>query len=180
MTLDARTTGLQDPIFCKAVQFVFQSEGGTNYSSQDRGGLTNYGISKKQYPHLDIAELTKNDALKIYYTDYWLHTKCYTMQKPLAIAIFDTAVNCGNHSVGVWLQKSINNTKPMTLPLLVVDGIIGSKTIRTLERCNQNCVLLKLIAHRLNRYTRLTAKDPTQKIFIIGWISRVSNMLRIL
>lgn len=40
------------------------------------GELTNYGISQRSYPDINIEYLTESEALSIYDTDYWLKGKC--------------------------------------------------------------------------------------------------------
>jgi len=79
----------------KAIDFVLKWEGGYTHDPLDPGGETNFGISKKSYPDLDIKNLTKEQAVEIYKRDYWLATKCDTLPYPLDIIVFDTAVNMG-------------------------------------------------------------------------------------
>jgi lysozyme family protein len=62
--------------FTYAVNEVLRSEGGLVNDPADPGGLTNYGISQRAYPGVDIAKLTKEEAIAIYYRDYWLAAKC--------------------------------------------------------------------------------------------------------
>jgi lysozyme family protein len=82
-------------------------EGGTNHHLLDRGGLTKYGISSKYYPDLDIANLSLETAVSIYHKDYWLEVGCSHYPDPLAIVMFDTAVNCGVSSTARWLQTTL-------------------------------------------------------------------------
>lgn len=56
----------------QAIARVLQEEDGYVYNPIDKGGETNYGISKRWYPNLDIKNLTVTQASKIYYQDYWL------------------------------------------------------------------------------------------------------------
>ncbi len=57
--------------FTKAVEVVLRREGAFCDQPADRGGKTNYGISQRQYPDLDIANLTEEQAIAIYRRDYW-------------------------------------------------------------------------------------------------------------
>ena len=43
---------------------------------KDPGGETNYGISKRAYPDVDIKNLTEDGAKDIYKRDYWDKNKC--------------------------------------------------------------------------------------------------------
>src|ERR1043166_4882428 len=58
--------------FSKAIGFVLSNEGGYEPpNTADPGGETNFGISKRQYPFLDIKKLTREEAIAIYERDYW-------------------------------------------------------------------------------------------------------------
>ena len=81
--------------FQQSVAFVLQQEGGYVNNPADPGGETKYGISKRAYPQLDIASLTREQATQIYYTDYWLPSGADSLPQPLALVVFDTAVNLG-------------------------------------------------------------------------------------
>ena len=81
--------------FDKAVEFVLEHEGDYSNDPQDPGGETNFGISKRSYPELDISKLTLKQAKEIYYKNYWLECGCDDLPYPFDIVVFDTAVNMG-------------------------------------------------------------------------------------
>jgi hypothetical protein len=81
--------------FPKALAFVLEWEGGYSLDPADPGGETNFGISKKAYPDLDIKYLTKEIASGIYYHDYWRPSGCEDLTWPYDLVVFDTAVNMG-------------------------------------------------------------------------------------
>jgi len=60
--------------FKKACDDLIDNWEGTTYTETpgDAGGGTKFGISKRSYPLLDIAHLTRDDAVKIYYRDFWM------------------------------------------------------------------------------------------------------------
>jgi lysozyme family protein len=47
------------------------NEGGYSNDPADPGGETNWGISKRSYPNVDIKKLTKDGAKAIYLMDFW-------------------------------------------------------------------------------------------------------------
>ena len=49
----------------EAIEHVLKFEGGYVNDPDDPGGETNFGISKRSYPDLDIAALTVADAVEI-------------------------------------------------------------------------------------------------------------------
>ncbi|WP_324606443.1 glycosyl hydrolase 108 family protein [Xenorhabdus nematophila] len=62
--------------FLHAINSLLPMEGGYVNDPHDRGGETQYGISQRSYPRLDIRALTQDDATAIYYRDFWLTAGC--------------------------------------------------------------------------------------------------------
>ena len=61
----------RDIKFDLAILHILNFEGGLSNHTNDRGGTTKFGISKKSYPNLDISNLTLEQAKDIYKRDYW-------------------------------------------------------------------------------------------------------------
>ncbi len=62
--------------FLKAVNDLIDKwEGGYVNDAHDPGGETNMGISKRSYPHEDIKDLTRDEAIAIYWRDFWEEPK---------------------------------------------------------------------------------------------------------
>lgn len=89
----------------RAYPFVLNMEGGFSTDPNDKGNYTpsgefkgtKFGISARSYPHLDIRNLTREQALEIYKRDYWDASGAAQMAWPLCLAVLDTAIN---HGVG--------------------------------------------------------------------------------
>ncbi len=79
----------------QALDFVLKWEGGYVFDPLDPGGETNFGISKRAYPMLDVKSLTREEAADIYRHDYWDKAGCEGLSWPLDMVVFDTAVNLG-------------------------------------------------------------------------------------
>src|SRR5690606_2973445 len=62
---------VMNELFLHAVEVVLEHEGGYVHDPHDPGGETKFGISKRQYPDLDIANLTREQAIEIYRRDWW-------------------------------------------------------------------------------------------------------------
>jgi len=159
--------------FLHGMEFVFRSEGGTNYDPVDRGGKTNFGISQKQYPDLDLDSLTKEQALQIYLDDYWLANSCHQLESPVAIALFDSCVNCGPVA-RVWLQKAINGNNHF----IKVDGVIGPMTVLALQAQPSYRISGRLIGYRIQHYADLIKTYPEQVKYIRGWNKRAGYLLQ--
>ena len=81
--------------FDKIMDFIIKAEGGLVDNPNDPGRETKYGISKRQYPSLDIKNLTEEQAREIYRTDYWNKIKGDELPYPLDMCVMDMAVNAG-------------------------------------------------------------------------------------
>ena len=90
---------------------VLSEEGGLSDHPQDPGGLTKYGISRRAYPDLDIRRLTMDDAIELYRRDYWNPVHGTDLPPPLALLLFDAAVNQGAGTAVRLLQKAVGVTE---------------------------------------------------------------------
>lgn len=86
---------MPDANFDRCMKFVLRWEGGYVNRPDDPGGETQFGISKRAFPMLDIKSLTEEEARDIYRTNYWLKAGCDKLEWPLCLVVFDTAVNMG-------------------------------------------------------------------------------------
>jgi lysozyme family protein len=86
--------------FLKAVNHTLEWEGGYVWDAHDSGGETNFGISKKSYPNLDISMLSRDDAIEIYYKDYWLANNIPAIAgtDDFRAKVFDMCVLMGSRS----------------------------------------------------------------------------------
>ncbi len=57
-------------------------EGGYVNDPDDPGGETKFGISRRNYPTVDIKGLTKDGAAAIYYRDFWQKYKLDSVEDP--------------------------------------------------------------------------------------------------
>ena len=145
-----------------AVEFVLSFEGDISDDPHDSGGLTQFGISQKSYPDLDIKSLTRDQAKEIYRNDYWNRAKCNELPAQLAIVLFDSAVNQGAVTAIRLLQKSLN---------VNADGVIGPMTIAASHRAALNIVVGELIARRAYQYSL----HPEVARFGLGWFRRLTS-----
>lgn len=80
--------------FALAVGFVLKKEGGYSNDPDDPGGETNFGISKRYHPDVDIKNLTATDAAKIYFSEYWM-ALADALPFPMDVVAMDMSVNPG-------------------------------------------------------------------------------------
>ena len=96
----------------EAVYLVLKHEGGYVNNPNDTGGETNFGISKRAYPDLNIAELSVETAQEIYKRDFWDKVKGDKLPEGLDLMVFDFAVNAGVSRASKVLQNCLLYTSP--------------------------------------------------------------------
>ena len=159
-----------DDKFMKAVEVVLQHEGGDVNDPNDPGGETKYGISKKSYPHMDIENLTLDQAKEIYYKDWWIRYRINEIKDvQVATKVLDVLVNVGPRTGISILQRALHAAGEVDV---VVDGIVGPKTIQATNRANPDMLLGALRAEQANHYRGLVKTNPALAKFETGWLRR--------
>ena len=150
--------------FDEIIERVLEHEGKYVWDKDDLGGETNFGITKRFYPDVDIKNLTKEDAKQIYYKDYWKKNKCDKMPDQLKYIYFDMCVNMGKRTAVKILQRaSVNKGKNID-----VDGGLGKMTLEAVK----NVELERVRAFRVKYYADLVNTKPEQEKFYYGWFKR--------
>ena len=152
-------------IWFDSIEFVLKHEGGLVDHKDDPGGLTNRGISKRAYPDLDIRNLTEEEAMQIYYKDYWLRYRIDELPPAIRKIVFDGCVNMGRGMIKV-LQRTVNR-KGGTLK---VDGRIGRNTLGQTKKYKPEVNRIK--AYRIRYYVDLIRRNPKLESFYFGWFNR--------
>lgn len=134
-------------MFDKAIEFTLLYEGGYVDDPADAGGETKYGISKAQYPNVDIKNLTLDQAKEIYHRDYWLKFHCDKMPWPLALVMFDSFVQFNPLNPIRWLQRAL---------IIKDDGVLGPRTIESAKTARKplNAARAVIFARSEYRFTR--------------------------
>lgn len=182
--------------FEKALSFVLGSEGGFSDDPRDRGGATNMGVTqgtldraRKRIPGLpeSVKDLTRAQAAEIYRVFYWEKSKADMMPRPLCVLHFDAAVNHGVGGAGRLLQRTINSYAATAgIDARVdVDGAVGPKTLAALCRCLDLKGSVPLICEiycneREKYYRSIVGKNPSQKVFLRGWLNRLGRNRRLI
>ncbi len=155
-----------DEKFKAAVKKVFEHEGGYSNDPEDHGGETNFGISKRSYPDLDIKALTREQAEGIYHRDWWQRYNYGAIEDGrISAKLFDIAVNIGPSRAHRLLQESLNET---CRSRLVNDGVFGPETLSVLNSHPFPEYLLAAFRLALIRFY-LDLKQPG---FLSGWVRR--------
>lgn len=137
--------------------------GGRCNAGECRG--TNWGISAAAYPRLDIRALTLAQAGEIYRRDYWDRASCPQLPPPLALLVFDAAVNNGVGRAVRWLQAAHG---------VAQTGVAGPDTIAaiTAQAGHGAALCAEFQARRL----AFMASLPTWRTFGNGWARRLCSL----
>ena len=110
--------------FSRCIDPILAEEGGLSNHPNDPGGLTQYGISQRSYPTLDIAALTLADAKALYQRDYWQPIHGDRLPAGLDLLMLDCAINQGTGTAIKLLQQALR---------IKDDGLIGPMTLKAAE-----------------------------------------------
>jgi len=162
--------------FQDAVQVILKHEGGYVNHPNDKGGPTNWGITQKVYEAykgrpVTIDEMKKmpvSDAIDIYKKNYWDkvggdNLKYYAT----ALTLFDQAVNRG---------VAVVNRQAQGILGLTQDGVAGAKTIQALNSVADTTFIPKFLTAAENSYKAIVDKNPSQAVFLNGWMKRVQHL----
>lgn len=143
--------------FAYAIAFVLQQEGGYVADLGDGAGPTNFGISHRSYPALDIQALTEAEAVAIYRRDFWDAIHLDLLPAPVGVGMLDAACNHGPGTAVRLLQQALG---------VAVDGQIGPVTASAAARPD---ALRRLCVARILRY----AQHAQFSRFGAAWARRV-------
>lgn len=133
---------------------------------------TKYGISAATYPHLDIPNLTVEDAVHIYWRDWWDGSMRW-LQKlgapSVAAKIFDLGITMGPRRIVTIAQRAANNAGAN----ITVDGHAGPQTIAAINRIPHARFLDALKLEASGHYRRIAWKYPKKRKYLAGWLNRV-------
>jgi lysozyme family protein len=148
------------PDFSFCLAFVLRWEGGYVDHPDDPGGETNFGISKRAHPTVDIKALTWDLAADIYKRHYWEAARCDELPPAVALVVFDSAVNQGVKQAIRFLQRALGVT---------ADGVLGPATLAAIQGPRREELVRDICVERQLHYASL----KTWPTFGRGWTKRL-------
>ena len=158
----------------KLIPIIKRWEGGYSDNPNDRGGATNSGVTLAVYQSVYGKNKTKNDLKKMT-NDQWdyIFTKLY-WNKWKADEIKNQSI--ANILVDwIWMSGYGTIKKIQSLFGLTSDGIVGNKTISYINSHDQEEVFNKIWNRRKQFYESLVKNNPSQKVFLKGWMNRLNT-----
>ncbi|NDV93522.1 peptidoglycan domain protein [Dysgonomonas sp. 521] len=158
---------------------ILKWEGGFVNHPNDKGGATNKGITigtctyyrkLKGLPQPSVNDL-KNisneewmDVLKTLYWDKWKAD--LINNQSIANLLVDW----------VWGSGSYGIKYPQQVLGVVADGIVGKKTLAAVnEYPDQKELFQKLWDRRKQHFESIAQHNPSQKVFLKGWLNRLND-----
>jgi len=165
----------------RMIEEVIRREGGFVDRPADRGGPSKFGITQASLAHslgstataLDVEALSPDQARQIYRRDYYHGPRIDRLPARIQPLIFDSAVNHGPGRAIAFVQQVCNLAG---FGQLVVDGVCGPRTIRAAHDAAwamKDWLLAALVEERRNFYCAIVERDPSQAIFLDGWLARL-------
>jgi lysozyme family protein len=152
---------------------ILDREGGafTQHVS-DHGGATKYGVTRAALEAFRgspvtiaaVQALTREEAYEVFEHLYIIRSGfLHVLDERVRVLLCDWAVNSGVQTAIRWAQRTVG---------VEVDGVCGPITIGALNGWD-GTTLLKLLGHaRQTHYARICADDPSQVVFLEGWLNR--------
>lgn len=179
--------------FQEAYNITMGNEGGYSNNPADSGGETWKGVARNYHPTwngwviVDQIKATNpsnlNQALaanaqlnadvdSFYEQNFWNPVGLNSINcQQVANQLFDSAVNMGTGTACKFLQQAINTLQPGAV---TVDGIVGPATIAAANKQNDEALYNAICNIRKQRYEAIVAANPSQSIFLNGWLNRIS------
>ena len=115
--------------FNKCLEMVLEHEGGYVNNENDRGGMTNLGVTRRVYEdwvdrpvsEQEMRDLTPEDVAPIYRKNYADRIHFDSLPSGLDWACLDWAINSGASRPAKAIQRAVGAT---------ADGVIGPKTLQ--------------------------------------------------
>lgn len=165
------------------IQQVLKFEGGYTHHPNDHGGATNFGITAAEYGAFlklgrdatpsEVEAMSQANAIAIYQAKYLAAPNFISVADGnLRMILVDCGVLYGTGMAARWLQKAVGVT---------ADGAVGKDTIGALNAAiaagEVAAIRKAVIGARFERTADIVFNDPTQAVFLRGWIKRAVGLL---
>lgn len=164
--------------FETGLELVLQLEGGVSNHPADRGGLTKYGVTQatfnewqlrmRGYVAKSVVDATLPEIRSVFHDLFWIPGACDVMPLKLAIVQFDSMVQHRPKSAVKLLQRAL---------WVDVDGEIGPKTREAARNADPGAAYALLTLRRIH-YRGIVDQNPSQEVFLKGWMNRVDAVLK--
>lgn len=163
------------------IPFVLKWEGGYVHHKKDKGGATNKGVTYKTWEAYckkkgkeasltTLRKMTNAEWMEIFKTGYWDAWKADSIMSQRVANI------CVDWS---WMSGVKVIKKVQKMLGLTADGIVGPKTLASINGHSEDALFGQIKELRKKYYESIVKKDPTQQIFLKGWLRRLEDLSRL-
>lgn len=163
----------------KAIASIFKWEGGWSDNKSDKGGKTNMGITLDTWKSCgydkdgdhdidsdDLKVISKEDVYQVFKKYYWDKWKADNIKsQSIAEFVVDWLWNSGIHGI----------KKPQEVLGLTADGVVGNITLARINDADQKQLFEALKAKRIQFIENIVKNNPSQKVFLNGWMNRIND-----
>ena len=149
-----------------AIALTIQNEGGFTDNAADPGGATKYGITQKDMPGVNIADITPAQATAYYMENFWKIHYSEIENQLVANKLFDMGVLFGISTVVQLLQGILK---------LTPDGVFGPATLAVVNEHDAFSLLAAYKTVLVQHAIDIGSERPAERIFVVGWIRRVNS-----
>ncbi|HIU17692.1 MAG TPA: hypothetical protein IAB01_04475 [Candidatus Avidesulfovibrio excrementigallinarum] len=186
-----------DSHFDRAHAFTARWEGGFSDHPADTGGVTMYGASLAFVRQLErtadgrallrrtgvrlpvtaasVRALTARQAATLFRHEFWDRLNLDDLPLRPACVLYDAAVNCGPAQSVRIAQRGYNSCVGPYGVKLVVDGRLGPHS-RAALAADTDTIIKAMLKERRRFYRQLAEGNPSQAVFLDGWINRVDAL----
>lgn len=158
---------------------ILKWEGGFANHPNDKGGATNKGITIGTFTHYrklkglsqpsveELKNISNEEWMDILKTLYWDKWKADQINnQSIANFLVDW----------VWASGVYGIKYPQQELGVVADGVVGSRTLTAVnEYPNQKELFQKLWDRRKQHFESIVQRNPSQKVFLKGWMNRLND-----
>lgn len=164
------------------IPFILKWEGGYVHHKNDKGGATNRGVTYntwedyckrkgKEASLTTLRHMTKEEWRDIFTEHSW---NPWQADK---IASQRVANICVEWS---WMSGARTAIKKVQKLLgVTADGIVGPKTLAAINGHSGDALFGQIKELRKKFYYGIVKQDPTQQIFLKGWLNRLEDLSRL-
>ena len=159
-------------------KFILSYEGGFINHPNDKGEETNKGVTiavwkakgydKNGDRHIDVKDLkliSDADAMAIMRKFYWNRWQADKIED---LSIANLLVDF------VWASGAWGIKIPQRVLGVMVDGVVGTKTLAAINAQEPKTLFAKLKDARLQYINDIIAKNPSFAVFRAGWLRRLN------
>lgn len=162
---------------------IIRKEGGFVNHPKDYGGATNMGITQATLSQYygrrasvdEVRSITVSQAKEIYERRYYADPRLDILPKALQPIAVDTAVLFGPRKAIMFLQSIVNQAG---FGPVDEDGVMGPNTRNAIEQAYaemKGYLINAVVEERIDFHRNRVAEDPSQNVFLQGWINRAES-----